>query len=295
MGVAIPLQGGLLPLEVDTDGSSSQIGPLKFRVIGLAADEDATKANGIPQPGHSIVVGGVSYFADRARTRGVVNDGEIDVEVMYSTDGRFRFPARPINPIQGEREVRSTFRTEEFEAPTFVTEEVIIPTATGDISSLAWRLVPIRYQVDFSVLEVTTHWNNLSFQDYLRILSISKAQVGRLHQFRLDPTGPLEWWRFTPPSIQWNVQGRVDITFVWESDPGNGPIGTDVGSGSAPGHRRGAPARPPFMKYGVISSTGTGIPAPPPTVYLEDQFPITGNTYVVPNGWRTLPGSPLPG
>lgn len=279
---------------IDRDETSAQIEPLKFLVTGLDPGMDATKQTGIPQRGSQFSVDGTTFIVDRVSTQKLIADGSPTfsafVQALCSTDGRFRFPVRPVLPEIGGWDIETSFRVETRTAPTFVTREIIIPQDSGaEIGSLEWVQEPIQYTVNVAVLQVsTTIEEPVSKADFLEMYRLAKAQNDFLHRF-LD-----EYWRFTPPHMSRSAQGQVSIVYTWESDPGNWEIGSTIGNGTAPGHRLAAPPRPPFTEYVVNGSGEFGLPPPPPEVALIDLYPDQDNNeYVDLDGWQDLPGNPL--
>lgn len=260
---------------------------LKFIVYELAAGEDPTAASDVPAFGSSIAIGTVSYLVDRIECIQRFPEGAAWIVVWCSTDRRFRFPDPHYNPEIDEREISSNFRQEVREAPTFVSREVEIIQPSGPIGTLEWKQQPIRYTVNIIVLNVTLHLAaNRSVEEYLDLLDQAAEQIDHLHRFR-D-----RLWRFVSCTLIRTSQGKLELAYTWEHDPGNGPIGINIGDGSAPGHALRAPARGPFEEYQVIGA-GVGLPAPPPTVFTIPIFDNQGNAFYDLDGWQALPQNPL--
>lgn len=305
MATVIPLiSGSITTPPVDHDGVSGQL-PLRFKVTGLAVGEDATRVTGIPQRFSTITIEGITYGVDRVSASPVF-DGEADVTVMSSTDGRFRFPLRTPAPSPTTREWGLTFQRENIRAPFFVREakEYYIQANDGSTfpeTRLIWENKPIEVPVDFAILTRTVYLFGLTDEQIRNYCGIVLGEIGNLHQFTL---ATLSFWQYLAPTMILRQTadstngGSMEITYTWKADPGNGPQGINSPNQNIPGATRATIGRSEFFTY-QVASNGDGNA---PIVFTIDQFPAldydeNGDSFPNPyrnyDGWETLPGNPL--
>jgi hypothetical protein len=279
--------------HVDTidDFSRSKDAEQEVLTMGMfvqcPAGSDPMAEAGVPQP-PSLYPGHNRMRLDRIDQPQFVNR-EAGVEtyrlvLYYSTDRRFRFPARPQDLDLGEKDWELTYRAERQKIPAYQR----IRRFRGDPNNPAgqpigydeWLETDLFYTVDFSVYNrlvvVTTFGQN--------DINIIESQKGRIHNF-----GGRRW-RMLSPTIRRLSTDKVEIAYAWESDPGTPPFFTTLPSPnvSVPHERL------PWFGYEVIPIQVPGDPVlGRPTVITYELYPPS-SSWSVPNGYVALPGSPIP-
>lgn len=222
-------------------------------------------------------------------------------------------PSSGLLPANGELwEVVADFASAQYRGDygwRFVRESVSVPVfysvprvqvnqALGTRSVLEWHERPYQLELTYTVLEssVYTDIGTFTARDAMRI----RAEVGKLHVFGEDYSDNSVssderelYWRFEPPTIIRQKDGKYRIEYAWINDPGNPALTLDnVGDTVI------YPTMPrkPFHRYNVqINAIGS---APfieyRPVIEVVPMFPFVGGStpWINRGGELTLPGGP---
>jgi len=251
--------------------------------------EDATTVVGIPQPGSTVVVSGVTYKCDRVRVVEVPLSTSAIVQSEFSSDGRFRFgDSQPDPTAPGYREWSLSYKRVSQPLPFFrgtPTQNVRQDGTTQTVT--IWEQDPSVHPIalEYMILNTTVRVTGLTDEGIRATIRACKDQHGHMHIFGAFPGS---YWVMQPVLIRAVGEGQLELTYSWESDPGNSGMGNpDVTKYVA------APVRPAFYSYAVSYDA-----AGKPIIGVVDLFPITfagggANPYYTPTGHVGLPGSPI--
>lgn len=245
-------------------------------------------------------------------------DGQIgtqwEVEVLYSSTGRFRLDPTQDRTNVGYKTIQDSSARMVLEVPYF---SVAKATATGAVAGQAaqkWKFVRGTTRVDVALLnpQIRVNINAFTFEHREKI----KSQLNKIHSLNPNDTGTdirniASPAKFVSYSAEQHAEGLWTIVYSWVQDPGSKklPIGisyvdpvthlirlqVDYADGQEFNQSNplgietlvcGAD-RAPFYSYVVVPSTGTKKPSIKaiPQYAPED---VTGYT-----GASGLPGGPV--
>ncbi len=271
-----------------SDGESGELVPFDFMVSGLAVGEDPTSHPLIPIPLQTeITIGELKYRCDSVGVAEVYSDNACLVRARFSTDGRFRFPARtPDTP--NFRVWDFGYKKTKIVLTQFIKGVRTYANASGQqVTADWWYRYDKDFDVEFRTLNVKVTLTNISNEAVMDVVNLCDAQLGHLHQFAGRR------WVMQPATIRQPRPRELGIDYAWVSDPGNGGLGQPAGV--APSDYVYVPSRPPFHVYDVIPTQTIG---GRPDVTVTSLFPQTlpsggANPFYDLNGWQNLPGTPI--
>ena len=168
-----------------------------------------------------------------------------------------------------------------------------------------WAQIGYSIPIEYSVLSVTVNRtaNGLEFRSkILEDMAIAEGQHDHVHVF---PQFPGKLWVMQPHSARQADVSRVQLTYSWISDPGNGPLGKSTDADIEAATIVPTIARPPLHAYAVRGQVGlidskanAKKPDVAPKISVRPLYPElladgTPNPRYDPNGWRVLAGKPM--
>lgn len=284
--------------RVDFDGESGNL-DVTFRFEGLAPGNEILDAIEIPPLDHVYKVKGVELYATRY---GIEYDYDAPtsagrVIVTYTRD--------PAGTAGGDNYViwEKGYKKDSMEIPAYVLEPEWYVRAGQTSKSKVYKWVKVGYSIpiEMSVLTVTVNRTATGLDLRSQILvdmAVIESQHDHLHIF---PQFPGRKWIMQPHNARQASPFRVQLTYSWISDPGNGAPGKPVDDDVAAAYLLPTIDRPPLHYYtprpqqDEITSVSQAKDADvAPKFSTAPLYPETAtNPRYDPNGWRNLPGKPM--
>jgi len=275
-----------------------------FRFEGLAPGDDLFKRPEVPPRNHAYRFNDlVTMYATRF---GV----EWDYDAPTSA-GRLivSYTASPASTGGGSDYIvwEKGYKKESMKIPAYVlASEWYIP-AGQQTEVQRWKWVDADYSIplELSVLTVTVNRSSSTLDTRSQILAdmaVAESQHDHLHIF---PQFPGRKWIMQPHNARQASVSRVQLTYSWISDPGNGSPGLPLDKEVADSYLLPAIERPPLHYYavrpqqGLISSVASAKnPTLAPKFSVMPLYPEklqngNDNPRYTPDGWRTLAGKPM--
>lgn len=273
--------------DLDTNGNG-ELTPFVFTVQGLAIGENPVLVPGIPAL-NSVIPHSDSnpgYFkCDRVFVSKAISDTAVEVTALFSTDGRFAFPAPQPDPTAPNyREWDKSYRKESINIPHWRLVFQEYPIGNGQTALRnKWEYVERPMMIEWTVMSVRVKFDAGDNTGVVQALNVIDREIGKLHVF---PAFPNRLWRYCAPTIASSPESATEIfvSYSWDSDPGNGSFGNPF-----PGRIVTAPIRLPFFNYISLPAAQSG---QLPVIATQSQFPPEGG-FFNPNGWQGLPGGPI--
>lgn len=269
-----------------------------FYYTGLGVDEDILEHPAIPKE--------KSVFKRHQVAFRVL---DFTVEEYTHTSGRvgvrYSSGANRVTFLNNYIRWEMTYKKVPINVPTFVVRtDFYTPANSADMRTLwSWEEQGWKLDIEYSCLTVTVNRNSAGLtqrSEILRDMAICEGQRGHVH---ILPPFPNRLWVMQPAIFQQAEATRCTITYVWLSDPGNGPMALPS---SVPEAKRKLchyprTPRPPWHYYQVVPSQGliqddNDIQKFRPEILHVDMFPPQGdegnvaNPFYDPAGWAKLPG-----
>lgn len=257
----------------------------------------------IPKLDHVYRVQGIDLYATRFGIE-TFKDSPLENGVVHVTYSR-----EPAGTSGDESYIiwEKGYKKDSLKVPAYVLKpEFYLEAGTG-VEKTRWEWTDADYSIpiEYSVLTVTVNRtaNGLEFRSkILEDMAIAEGQHDHLHIF---PQFPGKQWIMQPHNARQAGVSRVQLTYSWVSDPGNGAPGLPIDPDVAGAYLLPRIERPPLHYYAVIGQQGLintkseakgGAVAPKFSVmplYPEKLQDNTPNPRYDPNGWKTLAGKPM--
>ncbi len=199
------------------------------------------------------------------------------------------------------------YKKESMRIPAFVlASEWYIPAGKqSEVQRYKWVHADYALPIEMSVLTVTVNRSSSTLDTRSKILedmALAESQHDHVHVF---PQFPGRQWIMQPHNARQASVSRVQLTYSWISDPGNGAPGLPLDKDVADAYLLPTFARPPLHYYAVrpqqgLIATKSGAKntevAPKFSVmplYPEKLQNGNANPLFTPDGWRTLAGKPM--
>ncbi len=295
--------------------SGNAAATLGFTVDGVQRGEDPSLQDEIPKQDEKETIFGREVSVDRIdieQTRGYRDDtgagAAFEVFCRCSSDGRFNVDAPGGDRTEPSfRSFETSFRIVRGTIP--YAKVIAAPFQRPDGSPATVDVWAFRDQPEdreFLVIARTVNISGLTDDDVTDAIRIANGAKGQLHDipalaYSIQSVNLDVYRQFLlkSPSITLieTIDGisTISITYVWESDPGSPAFGI-AGTRLEP-----APYRPPWHTYDEFEGDGIG---GRPSIGVISLFPpivpnpaapgaVIPNPFLVPEGWRDLPGDPL--
>lgn len=281
-----------MPAAVKIDDGGGQpisngnaLSPIRYIIEALAPGQDPLTVSGIPPERSALVKFGRTYSCDDVGVSEWVSPTSCIVEARFSNDSRWRRADPPLP--EDMRNFERTYKKVDVAAFAFLKgrEKETRPDGS-EIEFDWWHRNDFTIPTEWQVLGITVKLDLYTDAAILQAMAAADAQANHIHIF---PAFPNKLWLMKPCAIE-RLATSIRISYVWEHDPGNGPVAypsdsvLDVKSPMARGSFQVYQPRP-AIKGRVGYET--------PGILLADLFPTTNNPFYTPNGWQGLPGSPI--
>ncbi len=287
--------------------------PVRYVYQGRSPGEEILTHPDIPPLDHVIIVNNVKlyavgydvtqYFEADAST---TSNGEVVVNYSASGSGG---GFKEADYVAWER----SFQKESVRVPTFALQARYYNKAGDSSESTRWDWVEqgLAIPVKYATLNVTVNFiaGNLQTRNQiLAIMAAIDAQEDHLHVIGAFGT---KKWVMQPAQIRQADPLRVEISYHWISDPGNGaptiPASVVAQDATIKNYvYLPQVERPPFHQYQVRPQRV--VIDEPASVYAKDQVPFvyvvdlypqyrpdgSANPRYDPLGYKSLPGNPFP-
>ena len=293
-------------VTIDRTSPSAPSGDFEvvFMYTGLTTNEDILKHADIPKYGTPAVRHEYIFYARRFRVEIIRDDLSISagsgrVYVGYVINSHIAV----FEPKFVRWEM--TYKKVDYPFPSYVLNSDWGPNFGAgpgqpkEKEYFRWDQVGDTIPVEYIGLTVTVNrlHNGLSERiGILKDMAQVHKQVGRMHV--IEVFGSTRWV-MQPPQIRQAEIYRVEITYTWLHDPGNGTIALPESVPIADRERLFFPqvARPSWHRYVVIGQRTLNGRESLPTIHVADMYPETingqPNPYYEPSGYRNLPGRPF--
>lgn len=299
----------------EVDGFDELAGKFEqgYTYKGLEPGEDILEHPDIPPLDHVVLIHDVKFYAVSydieqyyEANSSTTSTGRVVVkyDTLAGSGGSFA----EADFIQWER----SYQKEAQRVPTFMLLPRFYEKANGggEGKRYDWVEQGLAVPVKYTTLNVTVNWiaGNLQTRNQIfQIMQSIDAQEDHLHIISSFGT---KKWVMQPAQIRQADRLRVEITYHWISDPGNGPVAIPSGVSAEDKKYIVVPdsERPPFHAYQIrpqlqlIEATddlGNLNIQQVPLIYAVDLYPERNdkgqlNPRYDPTGYRSLPGNPFP-
>lgn len=278
---------------------------IEYRYLGLPIGEDLFRQQGIPPIDHVVMVKDTPlYLTKYGYIRDLPNENCEGSGKLVCT-----YTAEATN--LGENFVRweRTYKKEVIALPLFVLKQEFYVKAgtTGETSRWTWINQGYQLPTQLLVLTATVQRISHDLSERSRIIqdmAVADAQVGKLHI--ITALGTTQW--IMQPFIARQADPyRVELTYSWEADLGNGPMGYPDTMTDEDKKRVIVTTedRPPWYAYLIRPQTNiiegddvSSAKAKGPKIYTAPLMPRkkadgTDNDWYEPKGYLKLPGKPF--
>lgn len=281
-----------MPAAVKIDDGGGQpisngnaLSPIRYIIEALAPGQDPLTVAGIPPERSALVKFGRTYSCDDVGVSEWVSPTSCIVEARFSNDARFRRVDPPLP--EDMRNFERTYKKVDVAAFAFLKgrEKETAPDGS-EIEYDWWHRNDFTIPTQWQVLGITVTLEIYTDSAILQAMAAADAQANHIHIF---PAFPNKMWLMQPCNFK-RLATSVQISYVWEHDPGNGPVtypADDVLSVKSP------MARGSFQVYQPRPAIKGRLGYETPGILLADLFPTQNNPFYTPTGWQGLPGSPI--
>jgi len=275
-----------------TRNGQGELSPRRFLVTG-ATETDPRVHPGIPAIGHEITFDGVTFRCLHVGVAETINDtlGNYIIEATYSSNLRFRF-----GEVARDRtdpafnELSMSYEKTTIKIPEFSLQMQAVRNQDGSQSEAKrWVREEREMAHEYWVISITVNLLNItSGADKLKTINLAAAQANHWHVF---PAWPERTWLMRSPTFREMSDARIEVAYTWVWDPGTPEF--EFPPIAFPDDLIMAPARPQWHDYLVIPSRMfPGGTITPPQILTVNAVNTASAAYT-PNGWETLPGSPI--
>lgn len=273
---------------------------VEYMYSGLAPGDDIFREIDIPPLGDALRIKDTDLYLESY-------DHEPFVDNLGTTDGSGKvtchYSATSVRLDEEFVRWEYTYKKETMRIPTFVLQPHYYVRAgeQTETKRLTWVEQGIVIPVEYSVLSVTVQRISHDLSERSAILDdmrAAKAQIGHLHVF---PQFGSDQFVMQPFTARQADPYRVEMSFTWVSDPGNGPprLPSNASADDKASLHFPSVPRPAWNIYQVIpaKTLGTTDSAERPAIKLVELYPQTldngPNPYYTPTGYKSLPGKPM--